>query len=162
MKKISLLIEYDEAMQEIRFCELSVDGKRSLAIKVPLSLYRERGADQAERVMGETVFTFIDRWANVKIGLRDYESEARERLASMRGAITTLAEQGNAEAQYHLAIELFTSGVRNRSLKQIDEADAWLRKAAANGAMDAVEYLGKHWERDKASALRSIAPDRGE
>lgn len=156
VEKKSLLIDYDEDHQEIRFYEVFQSGKRDLAIKVPLSLYKERGPDQAEQLMGETVFTFFDQWAAVKMGLRDYVREAKASLATRVDATKGRADSGDAMSQYHLAIECLTSGVKNRSAKQIEEAEVWLRKSAAGGFGDAVEYLAKHWEREKAFALRSI------
>lgn len=152
-----LLIAYDEEAQEIRFYEVSDDEKPELAIKVPLSQYQERGPDRAEQLMGETVFTFFDRWAQVKMGLRNYVQEAKASLNSRIEAVKSRAAGGEASAQYHLAIECLTSGVKNRSASQIEEAELWLRKAAAGGFEDAIEYLAKHWEREKAHALRSIS-----
>lgn len=114
-----MLIDYDELAQEIRFYEVSSDGKQSLAIKVPLSLYQEKGSDEAERVMGETVFTFFDRWAAIKMGLRDYVGEARQSIVSRRSEIAKLAESGNAEAQYQFAIDCFTTGARDHSLNRL-------------------------------------------
>ena len=152
-----LLIEYDEESQEIKFSEITGDQLPSLAIKVPVSLYTEAGPDKAEQRMGETVFTFLDRWSVTKIALRNYVADAEASLKEARSDISRKAKAGNAEAQYHLAIDCFTEGVKSRSRSAIEEAEAWLRKAAANGSKEAIEYLHSHWERDKASALRSIA-----
>lgn len=151
-----LQIEYDELAQNINFYEVASDGKLDFVIKVPVSLYREKEPDEAERVMGETVFTFFDRWANTKMGLRNYVVEAHQSIELRRKKTGTLAEDGNAEAQYELAIDCFTLGVRNRSSTQVEEAESWLKKAVVNGSKDAAEYFEKHWERDKASALRGI------
>lgn len=156
MSKKNLLIDYDEAACEIRFFEVSLDGKKSLAIKVPLSLYQEQSPDQAERLMGETVFTFFDQWAHIKMGLRNYVEDSKRSLATGHADIEKLAQQENADAQYQLAIDCFTVGVSNRSAGDIERAESWLQKAAANGSREAVDYLRDHWERDKNSALRGM------
>ena len=155
--KNSLLITYDEAAQEILFYKVLADGKREFAIKVPLSLYQEKSPDEAEQVMGATIFAFLDRWADVKIGVRDYALEARESLADMRRDIAKRANDGDADAQYQIAMECFDSGVLSRTKTKIEEAEVWLNKASANGSIQATEYLSKHWERDKASALRAMS-----
>lgn len=155
--KNSLHITYDEAAQEILFYKVLADGKREFAIKVPLSLYQEKLPDEAERVMGATIFAFFDRWADVKIGIREYAIEARESLADMRRDIVKRANDGDADAQYQIAMECFDSGVLNRAKAKIEEAEVWLNKASANGSIQAAEYLSKHWERDKASALRAMS-----
>lgn len=153
-----LLIHYDESGQEIVFSEVdAISGNKRFAFKVPLALYQERGADEAERTMGETVFTFFDRWADVKMGLRNYVEEAKEALTKGVEDTEKLAKEGDAEAQYQLAIECFTDGVRGRSATKLEEAESWLRKAAAGGCKTAIDYLEKFWERDKASALRGMS-----
>jgi hypothetical protein len=157
MNTNNLLITYDEATREICFFRVLADGKREFAIKVPLSLYQEKLPDQAEQVMGATVFAFFDRWADVKIGIREYAREAKESLADMRRDVAQRANDGDADAQYQMAIECFDSGVLNRAKAKIEEAEAWLKKASANGSLQATEYLNKHWERDKASALRAMS-----
>ena len=152
------LIHYDESGQEIVFSEVdAISGNKRFAFKVPLALYQKKGADEAERIMGETVFTFFDRWADVKMGLRNYVKETKEALAS--GVVDTerLAKEGDAEAQYQLAIECFTDGVRSRSAAKLEEAESWLRKAAAGGYKTAIDYLEKHWAREKASVLRGMS-----
>lgn len=151
-----LLIDYDEDAQEIRFYEVSDAGQHDLAIKVPLSLYQEKGPDGAERLMGETVFTFFDHWAKVKMGLRDYVQEAKGSLARRVVALKSQAATDEASAQYILAIECLTEGIRNRSAVHVEEAETWLKKSAAAGFDDAVEYLAKHWARERASALHLI------
>ena len=156
MKNKSLLITFDETERELLFYKVLTDGKYEFAIKVPLSLYQEKLPDEAEQVMGATVFTFFDHWADVKMGIREYAREAKESLADMRGSIIKRANEGDADAQYKLAVECFNSGVLNRAKVQIEEAEAWLNKASTNGSTEAIEYLSKHWERDKASALRSM------
>jgi hypothetical protein len=157
VEKKKLLIDYDEDTKEIIFYEVSQDGCQKIAIKVPLSLYQKQGPDQAERLMGETVFTFFDSWANIKMGLREYVQEAKKSLASRLDSLRIRALDGEATAQYYFAIECLTSGIKNRSASQIEDADSWLRKSAASGFEDAVEYLAKNWEREKAFALRSIS-----
>ena len=157
MTGIKLLIEYDERAQEMKFFEVSGDLPPVLAIKVPVAVYTSDGPDLAERKMGETVFTFFDRWATTKIGLRNYVDEARAALDAGKKGTDQKARAGDEQAQYHLAIELFTEGVKEKSENAIEEAESWLRKAAANGSRDAADYLNKHWERDKASALRAIS-----
>lgn len=152
-----LLIEYDEHAQEIRFFEMSGDSPPSLAIRVPVAVYTDGGAELAERRMGETVFTFFDRWSKTKIGLRNYVEEARAAHAAGRTDVAHKAHVDDASAQFHLAIDRFTEGVKDKSAVAIGEAESWLRRAAANGSKEAVEYLSKHWERDKAFALRTIS-----
>lgn len=55
------------------------------------------------------------------------------------GKITALAEQGNAEAQYNLAMMLFNGEL---VLFGIDEAVDWLRKAAEQGHAGAQYMMG--------------------
>lgn len=157
MTGIKLLIEYDEQTQEMKFFEVVGDLAPVLAIKVPVAIYTSDGPDLAERKMGETVFTFFDRWATTKIGLRSYVDEARTALHAGKKEIEQKAGVGDEEAQYHLAIELFTEGVKEKSESAIEKSESWLRLAAANGSREAADYLLKHWERDKASALRAIS-----
>lgn len=152
-----LLIHYDEDAQEIIFYEVDVatDSKKS-AFRVPLSFYKEKAVDEAERTMGETVFTFFDRWSEVKMGLRNYVEESKQALAKAQRQTKTLARKNDPLAQYHFAINCFTEGVRKRSLADIEKAEQWLKKSASNGCDEAIKYLKEHWERDKTSAQRGI------
>ena len=153
--KRDLLIEYDESLQEIRFYETSNQSTRKFEIKVPVSLLTEHSADSAERMLGAAVFAFLDRRATKKIGLRDYAAEAAASVLETREAMREQASNGGAVAKYHLALDTLAQGLRNRSLKDIQEAEALLLAAAAAGNVEAQDYLDRHWEREKAAAIRA-------
>ena len=153
--KRDLLIEYDESLQEIRFYEVSNQSARKFEIKVPVSLLTEHTADSAERMLGAAVFAFLDRRATKKIGVRDYAAEAAASVLKTREVMQKQATDGDAGAKYHLALDRLAQGLRNRSLMQIEEAEALLLAAAAGGNTDAKDYLEKHWQREKAAAVRA-------
>ncbi len=110
--KRDVLIHYDEEKDEIAFYTLDVaatararansfDGAR-----LPLADLRKQGAEEAERTVGSGIFSLLDAFSIRKAGIRDYESISNEEHLAYVAHLEELAAEGDADAQYHLAIEL--------------------------------------------------------
>ena len=87
---------------------------------------------------------------NVDLGTENIIKRARETtdLVEAMNLWRIVAEQGNAEAQYHLGLCIIESDNQNYT-----EAKEWIRKAAEQGFSSAQNQLGV-WEDDAEAALK--------
>lgn len=159
--KRDLVIHYDEERDLVNCYSTDISNTQKIrenefGLEVPISVYKNLGSDEAEKMMGAGVFSLLDLHSISPIGIRSYRELSDQFSGEGQEQLEIAAQSGDAEAQYCFAIECFTEGVRNRSVDQIEQAEVWLKTAAANGFADALAYLNDHWERDKASALRGI------
>ena len=159
--KRDLVIHYDEEKDVIICYSTDISNtqkirEKEFGLEVAVSVYKNAGNDEAEKMMGAGVFSLLDLHSNSPVGIRDYRELSKSFAAESQEQLESAAHSGNLEAQYSLAVECFTEGVRNRNIDQITQAEVWLKKAADGGFSDAVAYLNDHWERDKASALRGM------
>lgn len=159
--KRDLVIHYDE-IRNVIVC-YSTDlfntekiREKEFGLEVSVSEYKNVTSDEAEKMMGAGVFSLLDLYSISPIGVRNYEELGNDLCRESQQELEKDALLGDVEAQYCFAIDCFSEGVRNRNVDQIEQAEVWLKKAAASGFSDAVSYLNDHWERDKASALRRI------
>lgn len=159
--KRDLVIHYDEERNVVICYSTDISKTQGVretefGLEVPVSVYKDIASDEAEKMMGAGVFSLLDLHSISPIGIRNYRELSNSFSAESQEQLEKAARSGDVEAQYCLAMECFTEGVRNRNISQIEQAEVWLKMAAANGFADAVVYLNDHWERDKASALRGM------
>ena len=159
--KRDLVIHYDEERNVVICYSTDISNtqkirEKEFGLEVSVSVYKNVGSDEAEKMLGAGVFSLLDLHSNSPIGIRDYRELSDNFDEESQEQLENAAQSGNAEAQYCLAIECFTEGVRKRNIEQIEKAEVWLKKAAESGFPDAVAYLNEHWERNKASALRGM------
>ena len=159
--KRDLVIHYDEERNLVICYSTSISKTKKIretefGLEVPVSAYKNVTSDEAEKMMGIGVFSLLDLHSVSPIGIRNYRELSNDFSEENKEQLERAAQSGDVEAQYCFAIECFTAGVRNRNIDQIEQAEVWLKAAAANGYADAVAYLNDHWERNKASALRGI------
>jgi TPR repeat protein len=128
---------------------------KEFPLEVPVSTYLDAGPDEAEKMMGAGIFAMLDFHATKKIGLRDYAEQAGVRVQTDAVCVENDAKAGDPQAQYFHALDLFNRGVRTGSASDIQEAEVWLSRAAEAGNREA--HLSKHWERNKALALRGVS-----
>ncbi|WP_139798703.1 hypothetical protein [Andreprevotia lacus] len=162
--KRDLIIHFDEENETI-VCYSTEERNiekiraREFPLEVPLSMYVEAGADDAERMMGAGIFALLELHGGLKLGMRDYKGESREAKVADFAKIEFKAQHGDAECQFMLAMDLFSRGVRTRSASDIELAEVWLEKSAEGNFLEAIEYLHGDWAMDKDSALRGISGD---
>lgn len=159
--KRDLVIHYDEDRNVVICYSTDISKTQKIreaefGLEVPVSVYKNVTSDEAEKMMGAGVFSLLDLHSISPIEIRNYRELSNKFSEESQEQLERAAQSGDVEAQYFFAIDCFTEGVRNRNIDQIEQAEVWLKKAAAGGFTDAVSYLNDHWERDKASALRGI------
>ena len=154
--KRDVLIHYDEEKDEIAFYTLDVaatararansfDGAR-----LPLAELRKQGPDEAERTVGSGVFSMLDAFSIRKAGIRDYDSFSNEEHRAYVEHLEALAEGGDADAQYHLAIELLRQARESGDAETVREADR-LFHAALKSGLDKAVKTADTWPRMLAS-----------
>lgn len=160
--KRDLVVHYDEEKRTV-ICYTTAEENtekvrdKEFGLEVDLSVYAAAGSGEAERMMGAGIFSLLNLHSNLPADLgASSVSMAGSRSDSIK-RLESAAEKGDGDAQYCLAIEYFTEGVRIRSAEKIEKAEILLKKAAENGSQAAASYLNEHWERDKASATRGLS-----
>lgn len=157
--KRDVLIHYDEEKEEIAFYTLDVaatararansfDGAR-----LPLTELRKQGADEAERTVGSGIFSLLDAFSIKKAGIRDYDSVSNEEHLAYVAHLETLADGGDADAQYHLAIELLRQARETGDAAAAGEADRHFQ-AALKAGLDKAVKTAETWPRMLASVKR--------
>lgn len=157
--KRDVLIHYDEEKDEIAFYTLDVaatararansfDGAR-----LPLAELRKQGADEAERTVGSGIFSLLDAFSIRKAGIRDYESISNEEHLAYVAHLEKLAADGDADAQYHLAIELVRQARDTGDAALADRADGHFQSAVKAGLEKAVKTV-ETWPRLMAAARK--------
>ena len=157
-EKRDLLIHYDEENQKLIF--ISTDVADTVAIREKgfcgvcpdIEFYRGKEPDEAEKLLGEMVFSFIDLHSTKKIGIRDYEKLADDAHTEFMNELEEEAKRNNPEAQYLLFIECRSSAVLNYSNSDLERAEFLLKAAADGGYPDAIETL-KDWAEVKATLV---------
>lgn len=159
--KRDLIVHYDEERDIL--VTFSTDAKNTEAIRqdefpleVPLEILREVTPEEAEMKVGAGILSLLDLHSKKRLGIRDYRAEARRGQSEALRQLSAEVAAGSAEARYQLALERIASGMRDRIWTHIEEAENLLREAAQMGHGDAIAYLQKHWQRDKALAERTI------
>lgn len=145
-----IIIHYDEAAGKI-VCSM-VDHAltapllaNALPLETSLEQFKAKGPDEAERSFGAGMFALLDLSATQKTGIRDYRGDTAKWESEITSELHQKSSAGDATSQYELAMELIAQGLRSKSKKKMKEADELLRKAAAAGHAEAVEYLADLW-----------------
>jgi hypothetical protein len=161
-QRVDLLIRFDPDRQSLLFYDVTseISGGTIKAVgRTPKSEFsvettKAKGPSEAERAIGACVFAFIDFHNIEKIGLRDYAQMLEEDVSQRRGA----AGNGDADAQFELAMDHVSKAMKKYSRADIQKAETYLRWASEHGSAEAVEYLRDQWPRIKAHLERKGQP----
>lgn len=118
---------------------------KALPLETPIDALKAKSPDEAERTLGAGIFALLDLSSHTKIGIRDYSATTAEWEAEHTAELEHKSAAGDAAAQYELAMEIITQGLRSKSKKKMNEADALLRRAVAGGHIEAADYLANLW-----------------
>lgn len=156
-----IVIHYDEAAQKIvvSTIEHALTAPllaKALPMETSVEALKAKSPDEAERDLGAGLFALLDLSSHSKIGIRDYSATTDAWEAEHTEELEQKSAAGDAAAQFNLAVEIVTVGLRTRSKKKMDEADALLRRAAAAGNEEAAEYLADLWPALKERSDRSF------
>jgi len=156
-----ILIHYDEAGGKIvvSTVEHSLTAPllaKALPLETSIDTFKAKSPDEAERSFGAGIFALLDLSSHTKVGIRDYSMSTAEWDGEITDELKTKSAAGDATAQFELAMEMITEGLRLKSRKGMDEADALLRRAVAGGNADAAEYLANLWPALKARSDRDF------
>ncbi len=162
-EKRDLLVHFDEETNELVFYTIS--ESKAVAVRtgefdgarVDIPYYKEMTPDEAERALGETVFSLIDAFSKRRTGIRDYETLNKERHQQDVVELETEAASGSAEAQYLLSIEYHSRALSNCDRKALEKGEEMLKLAAAAGYPDAVSSLENNWPTMRAAIERKLA-----
>jgi hypothetical protein len=160
--RTDLLIRYDPDAQKLLFYDVTSEAKGSEIVshgkrpklELPIDVTKAKGPEEAERAIGACVFAFIDFHNEEKIGLRDYDQVLTEHTSHQRLA----SGEGNADAQFELAMEHIDKAMKKHSPDDIKKAESYLRWASEHGSTGAADYLQHQWERIKAHLERKGSP----
>jgi hypothetical protein len=161
-EKRDLLIHFDEEKQVLIFYTAPVGDTAAIRTKAfggvrpDVQFFREKGPDEAERVIGSMVFSIVDLYALNKIGIRDYAALADEAHIEYVADLESRAAQNDAEAQYHLFVEYHSRTLKSARQSDLDEAERLLKASAAGGFSEAKSRLANDWELMKGAAERRI------
>lgn len=145
-----IIIHYDEAAGKIVCSTVEHDLTapllaKALPLETPIEDLKAKSPDEAERTLGAGIFALLDLSSRTKIGIRDYSASTAEWEAEHTIDLEQRSVAGEAAAQYELAMEIIAQGLRTKSRKKMNEADALLRRAVAGGNVEAAEYLADLW-----------------
>lgn len=145
-----IIIHYDEAAGKIVCSTVEHDLTapllaKALPLETPVEVLKAKSPDEAERTLGAGIFALLDLSSDTKIGIRDYSTSTAEWEAEHTDDLEQRSAAGDTAAQFELAMELIAQGLRSKSRKKMDEADALLRRAVAAGHVEAAEYLADLW-----------------
>ena len=113
-------------------------------------------ADSGEKVIGAAVLAYFDQVSQSGIGLKDYRTQAKVDEKKIVADLERAAKNEDASAQYSLAMFLMRRGAREKTLKDVRDAEKWLRAAAEGGNRDASTYLKANWPAAKKAVTDRI------
>ncbi len=159
--KCDLLLHYDEDLQRIIFYDVPLVATEAIRASAfcPLgedvARFKALGATEAERLMGELVFSHLDRHGNKDLGLRDYAAVARDVHYQAIASLQQAALAGDADARFQIFQHLHMLALKEKSLTHLANAEQALTSAAGMGHVQAAA-LAPVWPRLKADALQVI------
>jgi hypothetical protein len=159
--KHDLLIHYDEDHNVLVFHSVPTSATSELratsfdGVQSETSYLQSMQPDEAEKKLGNLVFSLTDHNSHKKIGIRDYSAEAKIAHELYIQELEQDAKDGDNDAKYHLYLALHSSALRNRSLKELLRAEVLILEAAAQGNEKAIRSL-EDWPLVKSAALRRI------
>lgn len=162
-KKRDILLHFDDVENEIvcytvdsasfgRVREREFDGAR-----ISTGWLQEKPADEAERIIGELVFTLFDNYSSKKIGIRDYKEKIEIARLEHILQLEQHVSEGDAEAHFSLSMELHRRAISEKSLALLEESDRLLNRSAELGFEGAREYLADVWPQWKEVMLKRIS-----
>lgn len=113
-------------------------------------------ADCGEKVIGAAVLAYFDQASESGIGLKDYRTQAKVDEEKILADLERAAKNEDASAQYSLAMFLLRRGAREKSMKDVKDAEKWLRAAVEGGNKDASTYLKVGWSTAKKAVTDRI------
>ena len=159
--KCDLLLHYDEQAQRIVFYALPLVGTDAIRRSAFCPLAHEvahftaMGAADAERAMGEIVFSHLERHGNQSLGLRDYDAVARDVHYRTIAGLQARVLSGDAAAMFETFQHLHMLALKEKSPAHLAGAGQALSAAAAHGDVQAAA-LTAVWPRLKADAEKTF------
>lgn len=156
-----IIVHYDEVAGKI-VCSTVDPGltapllAKALPLEMQLEDLKTKTPDEAERAFGAGIFALLDLSSQIKTGIRDYSSDTTKWEIDHAEELEQRSVAGDPSAQYELAMEIITQGLRAKSKKKMNEADVLLRRAVAAGHVEAAEYLAELWPALKDRSDRSF------
>ena len=145
-----IIIHYDETAGKI-VCS-TVESSHTapllagaLPLETPVASFKSKLADEAERMLGAALFALLDLSANPKIGIRDYKAATTHWEEEHSKDLQQRVALNEPEALFELAMSSVTEGLRTKSKKTMEDADALLHRASDAGSAEAAEYLINLW-----------------
>ena len=159
--KRDILVHFDEEKDELILYTVGVgdtkyirerefDGAR---LNIPFLL--EKSADEAEKSLGEMVFSLIDTFSLKKTGIRPYEALIGESHRLQVAEWKADAEKGDAEAQYMLFIEYHSRALFGCDPESLRKAEEMLEASVAQGYQRAIESK-ERWPLMRAAVEKKL------
>lgn len=164
-KKRDLLIHYDEEKQKFIFYMLDVDQTSALRAKAfdgacpDVAFFKEKSPDEAERILGRSVFAALDLGSITKVGIRDYRSESETAMQTSLVENKIAAEKGDPEAQFLLYMHYHSQTLRFGLQDDLERAEIMLLASANAGYPNAVSAF-ENWPLVKEAAESRIRREK--
>ncbi|TXI90591.1 MAG: hypothetical protein E6Q34_08660 [Burkholderiaceae bacterium] len=158
--KRDLLIHYDEGQQKFIFYLVDVSQTADLRARSfdgvcpDVSFFKEKEPDEAERILGSSVFAALDHGSIVKVGIRDYAAESEAAMIAWLEEAKIAAEKGDPEAQFDLYMHFHSQTLKFGLESDLQRAEELLQASVAAGYPAAVSAF-KNWP-----LIKSAAEDR--
>lgn len=116
----------------------------------------KRHLDSGETAIGAAVLAFFDQVVDHGLGLKNYQAQAISDEQKILGDLQQSAKAKDPSAQFMLAMFLLRRGAKDKSVKDVSEAEKWLEKAHQAGNKEASAYLQTSWPSAKTAILERI------
>ena len=148
-EKRSLVLQYDEEKDAIVFFSVPTTTALALrndeAIEMPMADFRALTPDEAERRVGEGIFSAFDSFSTRKTGIRDYAGDLEREFSTWIADLEPAAKSGDPKAQYDLSTLYRDLAMRRRSWEDFENSESLLRASASSGYPAALEAL-RDWD----------------
>jgi TPR repeat protein len=159
--KRDLLIHYDEDRQKFIFYMVDVDQTSALRAKTfdgvcpDVAFFKEKSPDEAERILGSSVFAALDHGSITKVGIRDYKTESEAAMQTSLVEAKIAAENGDPEAQFDLYMHFHMQTLKFGLQSDLDSAEQMLLASVKAGYPHAIKAL-EDWPLLKEAAESRI------
>ncbi len=114
-------------------------------LRIPLGEIRTQEPANTQRAIGRLVLSFLNSRSSKDLNLpRDLEDEKRLDEEHFNKLLVA-ARSNEPEAVYDLAVGLIARGMNNNNWTDIEQGEALLNQAVAEGFPAAIKYLSETW-----------------
>jgi hypothetical protein len=159
--KCDVLVHYDEQAQRITFYAVPLVGTDDIRqsafcpLAQDVAHFAAMDPAGAERSLGETVFSYLERHGNKSLGIRDYDAVARDVHYQTIATLQQRVMRGDADAVFQTFQHLHMLALKEKSGAHLASAEQALQSASSLGHAQALALIAV-WPKLKADAERAM------